>query len=202
MKRRMTELVLGVIFLAVGLAVGWFGPRSVAWEREPLQTWPVARSQQALPRVGQGVVLVGQLDPQAPKLVRGLALAMRERFNTKDRSWTSTDPFTQPLDLLLADGGRVRVEEAGALCRGNVSIEQGDGERWVGLRGGEAWTVLATVLDTDPPRVQASYHYAGPPEEYEGMLRASLPIILGFSALFSLVGLGLTASVAWSAWRG
>lgn len=197
----MTQLVLGVIFLAVGLAVGWFGPRSVAWEREPLQTWPVARSVGALPPVGQGVVLIGQLDPASPKLVRGLALAMRERYSQKDRSWSSTDPFTQPLDVLTSDGGRVRVEGAGAVCRGNVSIEQGDGERWVGLRGGEAWTVLGTVRGTDPPRVEVSYHYAGPPEEYEGMLRASLPIIVGFAVLFSLVGLGLTSSAVWSAWR-
>ena len=184
----MAAIPFGGLFVTAGLAMVLFGPYAVGWEREPLETWARVTSVTEL-EVGLSVVAVGHIADDTPALVHDLVLAQRQRRT--DDGWVNKEDYTQPLDLVLADGSRIRVEDATSGTRGDTVIVDGEEsrQRYEGLRAGSTWLVIGDITSDAPWSMSSDYHYAGTPEAYARMLTAGGWGLVAGGIFFAAIGL-------------
>lgn len=205
-------LSLGIIFIAVGAAVGIFGTRAAQARADHLATLrPLSAATLQDQPAGAEALVAGTLSASNPVVFRDYVAYVREelRVTTNNSGSTSqtwrTDTWDTP-PLTLDAGGAVRIPNEGytielghELWYDDVTLDfhnrpRDRSKRYSGLIAGRPVIAYGTVVDgADGKELTARSIYGGTHAEYLASQRAVAAFMPILGGIFDAVGLVLAA---------
>jgi hypothetical protein len=205
---RIIMLLIGTVFIVVGVGVGVFATRTAQAELaraealEPLNASALGRR-----GLGSEVLVEGRIDARTPPQFREFVAYTRAEYrgtdDDDDEIWV-VDEQVWP-ELWINAGGVISIATGYQLEGSHERWQETSGLRWNGFTGEGTKRYTGLVVDRpvmaigtvqpnrDGPLLQAEFVYAGSRDEYLVARRNSTTFLPWFGGLFGLIGAGLIA---------
>ena len=212
-------LGIGLIFIAVGVALATVGARQASAEADRAERLlPLSAAALDDGRPGREVLVEGRVSARNRALFQGFVAYVREEYRGSDDDhkdkWSEDERRTPPLLIDLA-GGVVTLaddqydldspphawQEPGALTWNGFT---GEGtKRYRGFQAGDPAMAIGTlVLGREGVELRAERLYGGTRADYIAGRRGSAAFLPWFGGLFALIGAVVAAVGAWVLLRG
>lgn len=191
-KRNIGGVIVGLVFSAIGVAIGVAGFTMASAELEQLDARaPFKVDDVETLKVGSPILLTAKVGKHNALLREKLVLVCSQVKKDKDSSWSSGEVQHPPL---IVKKGPVDFElKLKRPCpRGPSRVvpdPQHSDHRWVGLTRGATLTVIGKVESLDPLKVHGEYYYSDSMPAYRSYLSRGRWIALAIAGGFFALGL-------------